>query len=192
MASVQGVMVIDILWFIVAVCSIAIIAALAQAIWPTAPKVKIVTAEDVAEMSEEEFLSGEWKHLDDLKEDGKDVDMSMNLQLICQVQVEATNRKGKKILKPEIISFNLYQTPTAVTYRILKEKDQLAAYIEWVKGTFDNQEKKHADKPKYWDAGVQAFVEIEIESNIQQHIGEVIHWVKEQEMNGYRPTWVGI
>lgn len=58
--------------------------------------------------------------------------MSMNLH------VEATrptkvNVKGVEKTSQETISFDLWQTPTKVTYDILEQEDKLQAYIDWVK-----------------------------------------------------------
>jgi hypothetical protein len=60
--------------------------------------------------------------------------MSMNLHLFATIN--ATIKVGKK-KKTQCIqeSFNLYQTPTDVTRRILKSSNIKQAYIDWVKET---------------------------------------------------------
>lgn len=53
---------------------------------------------------------------------------------------EATYPNGKKY--PVVESFNVMQTPTGITNRILKSKDKIAKYKEWVmSNTIDELEE---------------------------------------------------
>ena len=45
--------------------------------------------------------------------------------------------------KRKIRTADLYQTPTDVTYHILKQKDKLQAYTEWVKKEVGEDEGPH-------------------------------------------------
>lgn len=58
----------------------------------------------------------------------------MNLYL--SASINATIKVGKKKKKHRILeSFELYQTPTDITRRILKASNVKQAYIDWVKET---------------------------------------------------------
>lgn len=54
----------------------------------------------------------------------------MSMDFNMSAKIEAKDKKGKThtICK----RFNLWQTPTEVSYEIMKQEDKLAAYCNWV------------------------------------------------------------
>lgn len=59
--------------------------------------------------------------------------MSMNFNIIAEL--ETWDKKGKK----HVISHHIdvFQTPTKVSYEIMKQEDKLEAYFNWVLKSFD-------------------------------------------------------
>lgn len=69
----------------------------------------------------------------------------MNLN-VCAKRPATTIVKGELKQIEEVIKFNLWQTPTNVTYDIIAQEDILQAYIDWVKSiSLDRQLPVYAD-----------------------------------------------
>lgn len=72
--------------------------------------------------------------------------MSMNLGVDAVVTVLFPNNKKKKIRE----TFNLWQTPTEVTKRILDSDDFLCEYSTWVDSFDCGMGDEHIDDLKTW------------------------------------------
>jgi len=86
--------------------------------------------------------------------------MSMNLHLFGKREI-TVNSTGE-VCEQEI-DFDLWQTPTAVTYDIFKKEDRLSAYAEWA-ASVDKRSSK-------------------------VHIHTVKNWINESEKSGYSIFW---
>lgn len=60
--------------------------------------------------------------------------MSMNLHVAGsrEITVNVPGSTSLQFIEPQTIRFDLYQTPTKVTYEILRSENQAQAYRDWV------------------------------------------------------------
>lgn len=65
--------------------------------------------------------------------------MSMNLHVEATRPTKVTIKGIEKESK-ETINFDLWQTPTSVTYDILDQENKLQAYIDWVKSISEDRQ----------------------------------------------------
>ncbi len=105
--------------------------------------------------------------------------MSMNLHL--SATINATIQVGKKKEKKRLTdSFELYQTPTDITRRILKASNVKQAYIDWVKETpSEGYEPIYAN---YSDR-INGFAVInheKVDYN-ERHIQELNNWLEQHK-----------
>ena len=77
--------------------------------------------------------------------------MSMNL-FVERTRPATVTVKGMKKQIVDRSSFNLWQTPTEVTRRILRESDKPMAYCEWVRscGSCDSINEEHIQEFLEW------------------------------------------
>jgi hypothetical protein len=130
--------------------------------------------------------------------------MSINLNLKATVQstLHKTTGDEKRLIKEE---FDLYQTPTKVTEKILNSKSPMLAYLNWLKeiepedtityaviqeGIFgedyyskEEYEEKTDDTRIPWDI----LPKVEQPSNRVKHERELNQWLKEHE--GWTIEW---
>lgn len=73
--------------------------------------------------------------------------MSHNLELEANILIQVINKKGKKILKPSVEYFPLYQTPTELTRKAIQSGNPKKEYEEWVLKDFDTEDaQEHLKK----------------------------------------------
>jgi len=61
--------------------------------------------------------------------------MSVNISVYSETKTPLKKHKGK--FRTVIEEFDLLQTPTNVSYKIINSPDQAGAYIDWVNETYD-------------------------------------------------------
>lgn len=76
--------------------------------------------------------------------------MSINLVIIANTFSIKTTSKGKKVKVRTSDYFNTVQTPTNVTYEILKSKSPIDAYITWIEGLDVYWGQEHIDEFRSW------------------------------------------
>lgn len=112
--------------------------------------------------------------------------MSMNLH----VQAKRPSKvivKGIEQNSEERINFDLWQTPTKVTYDILAQDDKLQAYIEWIKSiSEDRQWPIYADDDIFGKKGPIGFETIN-DGNI--HIKLLMEWIKYCNIGDFTIEW---
>ncbi|NCD00347.1 MAG: hypothetical protein EOL95_11705 [Bacteroidia bacterium] len=108
--------------------------------------------------------------------------MSMNLYVCARAKaIIANNNKETTITN----SFDLWQTPTKVTYACLESEDVAAAYISWVRSVSeDEKEPIYAPDDYLCENDPIGYETINCGEN---HIKELLHWIKEQD--GFEIEW---
>jgi hypothetical protein len=80
--------------------------------------------------------------------------MSMNIMITASRKVTFKNKAGKRSGGIQTENFGTCQTPTAVTYEILKSKDPAQAYIDWVLEEYGQYEddiwQEHVEEFRAW------------------------------------------
>jgi hypothetical protein len=95
--------------------------------------------------------------------------------------------KGKQKRFVDRSSFNLWQTPTEVTRRLLQEKDTLAAYCDWVRSNSKDREFEiYAEDDIFQERDP---IGVEVCNDGKDHIESLLEWVKESIEDGYRITF---
>ena len=102
--------------------------------------------------------------------------MSMNLYVERSRNATAVV-KGKKKRFVDRSSFNLWQTPTEVTRRLLQEKDTLAAYCDWVLSSSVEYELKIYAEDDIWQE--RDPIGVEVCNDGKDHIESLLEWVNE-------------
>lgn len=109
--------------------------------------------------------------------------MSMNLYVERSRNATAIV-KGKQKRFVDRSSFNLWQTPTEVTRRLLQEKDTLSAYCDWVRSNSKDREfKMYADDDFRQE---RECVRIEVYNTGDEHIESLLEWVNSSIEDGYQ------
>lgn len=109
--------------------------------------------------------------------------MSMNLHVQAEkILYEKLNKKTyKKFSTPLIHNFNLWQTPTKITYEILNSKNYFNAYKDWVSSISLDE------KEPIYDFKDDSIIGHKIVNYGKDHIEELEKWIKEHE--GWDITW---
>lgn len=101
--------------------------------------------------------------------------MSMNLYVEAKRPTKVIV-KGIEKTSEETIHFDLWQTPTKVTYDILEQEDKLQSYIDWVKSiSEDRQSPIYAEDDIF---GQQAPIRYETVNDGNLHIESLQEWVQ--------------
>ncbi len=108
--------------------------------------------------------------------------MSMNLHVYATAEaVIVTSKKKTKITK----SFDLWQTPTNVTYTCLESEDVAAAYIDWVRSVSEDEEEPiYAPDDYLCENDPIGYETINVG---ERHIKCLLTWLKEQD--GFEIEW---
>lgn len=104
--------------------------------------------------------------------------MGMNLNLEARVLVTFPNGKQRKIYD----RFDLRQTPTTVSYKLIKSKDILSAYLKWLR------EYIIPEEIDVYDMSGQ-IVGSEIADEYPRMEAELKTWLKKHEREGWEIRW---
>lgn len=112
--------------------------------------------------------------------------MSMNLHIEATRKVIAEVKGTPKFTTQEI-TFDLWQTPTSVTYSVLEMEDKLQGYIDWVDSVSeDKQWPIYADNDIFGNGNPIGYETINAGKG---HIQELKEWIKYCDDEGYTIEW---
>ena len=108
--------------------------------------------------------------------------MSMNIEIFGERTISFTVG-GITKSDTQTKYFNVWQTPTLVTYKILAERHPLDAYIEWV-GSIRSVEKLpiYAKGDLFCEGAVVGFKDY---CAVDKHLKELDSWLIDMSLQGY-------
>lgn len=107
--------------------------------------------------------------------------MSTNIHFKATRKIVVKKTKKRDI---QTIYFNEWQTPTRVTYEIIRSKNPIQAYKDWVLTECSRDEKL----PVYADDDFlqeRDPVRIEVYNAGKEHVAQFEEWIREAEEQGY-------
>ena len=111
--------------------------------------------------------------------------MSMNIQFIATREIKYKDKSGSwKTTTQDDRFYDVYQTPTSVTYLIHESSNKVQAYIDWVKAISENwNEKVHVyDYDGEMDENFEyPVIGTKIVNQGEEHIKLFLEWVEARE-----------
>lgn len=115
--------------------------------------------------------------------------MSMNIQFIATREIKYKDKSGSwKTTTQDDIFYDVYQTPTNVSYVIHKSDNKVQAYIDWVKAISENwnEEVPVYDYDCEMDENFEyPIIGTKIVNPGEEHIKLFLEWVEAQETEGF-------
>jgi len=110
--------------------------------------------------------------------------MSMNIYIYATRVVSFKDKKGKTLAETQATVFDALQTPTEVTYEIVKSNNPAQVYIDWVlrECSVDEQWPVYADDDFMQE---RAPIEVEIINRGKEHVEKFKQWMIWMEESGY-------
>lgn len=109
--------------------------------------------------------------------------MSMNIYIKASRKIAFKKKNGKRGGGIQTVTFNAWQTPTEVTYKIIKTADPKQAYTDWVlEHSRDEEVPVYASDDLFGDCPA---VGTKIINEGKEHIQRLQEWVDEVEEQGY-------
>lgn len=112
--------------------------------------------------------------------------MSTNLHIIGTRIITFVKPDGSLGEDIQHITFDTWQTPTAVTWSIMGCADQIAAYSEWVASMRNPQQVPVWHEDDFFGEGEP--VGFETVCAADDHLLELAEWVQEQRDRGFKIT----
>lgn len=106
--------------------------------------------------------------------------MSMNIHIIGEreIFIPRVNKTDN-----QVILFNCWQTPTAVSYEIEQSDNPIQGYKDWViSKSEDYEEPVYADDDYFSE---RTPIGIEIRNDGKDHIESLDQWINDVEKDGY-------
>lgn len=108
--------------------------------------------------------------------------MSTNFHIMASRQITFIRKDGTVGTDTQKQYLKVYQTPTELTYKMMKAENKLAAYFSWVIATSKNEEEhEYADDD--WDATTPLVTKIVNRGKI--HVKELAEQIERLEENGF-------
>jgi hypothetical protein len=110
--------------------------------------------------------------------------MSMNIYIYAARVVSFKDKKGKKQTETQVTVFDALQTPTEVTYEIVKSNDPAQVYIDWVlrRCSVDEQWPTYTDDDFMQE---REPIGVEIVNQGKEHVEKFKQWMIWMEEKGY-------
>lgn len=109
--------------------------------------------------------------------------MSMNLHVCASAVATLPSGKNKVITE----GFDLYQTPTAVSYKLMEARDVEAAYKKWVVDEFSETVREPIYSPD--DLYEDNPIGVEEINYATEHVADLERWVTRMKGEGYSIDW---
>ena len=108
----------------------------------------------------------------------------MNIYIYATRVISFKDKKGKKKTETQTTVFNVLQTPTEVTYEIVKSNDPAQVYIDWVlrECSVDEQWPVYADDDFMQE---REPIGVEIVNQGKEHVEKFRQWMIWMEEKGY-------
>lgn len=112
--------------------------------------------------------------------------MSMNLYVEAKRPIKFTV-KGEEKETTETVYFELWQTPTQVTFDILAKENKLEAYIDWINSISETRQWPIYAKEDIFCE--REPIKYETINHGTIHIEELLEWVDDCNTGGFTIEW---
>jgi hypothetical protein len=110
--------------------------------------------------------------------------MSMNICIFAERKITFEKKNGKRGGEIQTVKFDALQTPTVVTFKILRSADQAKTYIDWVLAECSRDEIEPVfAEDDVWQEGDP--VGTRVWNPGVEHVEEFRAWIKDVEENGF-------
>lgn len=113
--------------------------------------------------------------------------MSTNIHFVAKRRITFKKKNGKRSGEVQQVHFDEWQTPTTVTYEILKSPNPIQTYKDWIlKECSRDQQLPVYAEDDYLQEGQP--VRFEIYNAGKEHIQKFDEWIESVEEQGFTVT----